>query len=126
MSITAEEHLNLFIKALLKENALYSDVKKLLTKTQQESCKFIKLYTVESSLSGLYSILKRCDKITIKEKFSTVPFIKDCIITGTSKIGKVKIQCKLIKEITVRKPDKNGVWGVNASSFTYLHIDKTL
>lgn len=118
---SVEQHVENFIEALLKKDALMEDVKKYLTKTQQHTCKFVGNPSVEGAINGLHSILKQSSKITVKEKYSTNLITKDCLITMKFPNNKpAKIQCRLVKEIDVRKTGEDGIWGVNASSFKYI------
>ena len=122
--MSAEEHLEKFLNALLVKDAKMADIKKFLTKTQQETSPLVKTYPVEPALHGLYSLLAQAVDLKIKTKLSTNPTVKDCIIKITGVDSVLKLQVRLVKEIECRKPSKNGEWGVNASSFKYLENKK--
>ena len=118
---TPKQHLDEFLKALMAEEALVEDVVKLLTKTQQDAAKFIGGITPSANLNGLHSVLKQAKSWSTKEKINTNPVMKDCIIKMIGINGKtVKMQCRLIKEVTPMKTGEDGEWGVNASSFKFL------
>ena len=124
MSKTAQEHLENFIKAMSNENALFSDMKKFLTVTQQSECLYVGKVSVEGSLMGMHQVLKQAYKYEIKAKPSSNEVVKDFVIHLFKQEGaehkKTEIQCRLIKQSGVREARVDGVWGVNSSSFKLL------
>jgi len=123
----AEEHLQNFFDALQAKDALFSDIKKYLTLTQQQECLYVGRISVEAQLMGILSRLNNCESYKIKERISTNKIMKDVIITFKAVYvsakrpnAKVKVLCRLIKEEAVRKTGVKGVWGVNASSFKQI------
>jgi len=124
MSNTAQEHLENFLEAMSKESALFSEMKKFLTVTQQNECLYVGKVSVEGSLMGIHHLLKQADKYEIRAIPGSNEIMKDFVIHLFKKEGndskKTEIQCRLIKEVDVRKTGKDGEWGVNSSSFRHL------
>lgn len=74
---------------------------------------------------GIYSLLKIATKVDVKPILNSSKVVKDFVIhlenkQDGRKWGKTKVQCRLVKEIDIRKTGNDGVWGVNASSFKHL------
>ena len=125
MNKTAEEHLEKFIEALTIDDALFSDIKKYLTLTQQNDCRYVNKISVEANLMGILGLFKRYGKVEVKEKIGTNKLMRDFIITLSngrhSSIPKTtKLQCRLIKEDKIRETSIDGIWGVNISSFKHV------
>ena len=117
--MTAIETLENFFAELKKKDCKYVDVKKYITKTQQIESEFVGKKNVESHLNGIYNVVQYCSDVKIKEKISTNNVMKTFILTFIGQ-SKVKMECTCVKEIDKRKPDKNGVWGVNVESFKLI------
>ena len=121
-----EELLQKFFDAMQKPDALFVDLKKHLTITQQQECLYIDRISVEGQLMGILYRLKNSEGHTIKEKVNTNQVMKDLVIkfknVEFADKGKkdIKIECRMIKEIGVRKTSVEGTWGVNASSFKQI------
>ena len=125
MSKTAQEHLEKFIEAFTVPDQTFENLKKFLTLTQQQECLYVGRISVEGQLMGIYSLLKISTSINIKAIASSNKTSKDFVLhlknkQEGKKVEKTKIQCRLVKEIEVRKTSEDGVWGVNASSFKHL------
>lgn len=122
--MTAQEHLEKFIEAFTPD-AKFEDLKKFLTLTQQQECLYVNRLSVEGQLMGINHLLRISTKITIKAVPKSNDIVKDFVLhlenkQEGQKAKKTKVQCRLVKEIGVRKTSKDGVWGVNASSFRHL------
>ena len=122
---TAQEHLEEFLKAFSGKDVKFEDLKKLLTVTQQNECLYVDRVSVEGGLMGIDQLLKMADSYHIKSIPSSNKVMKDFIIHLFKQDGKdlkkTKLQCRLVKEVDIRKTGEDGVWGVNSSSFK--HID---
>lgn len=117
--MTAIETLEKFFEELRKEDCTYSDLIKYLTKTQQSECDFIGRTNVHAHLNGIHQLANGVNEISCKAKISTNKLLKDFVVKFTSEKS-VKMQCRMVKESALRKPDKNGDWGLNVASFKLL------
>ena len=116
----AKEYLLAFIEAFKKEGITFEELKKFLTLTQQEECRYPNKISVEGTLMGLYSFIHRSSEIEIKEKYSHNEVLKDFVISFNipALLGRpITMQCRVIKESSIRKPHPEGHWGINISSF---------
>lgn len=121
---TPHEVLTSFLQLLMKESPLFSEAKRHLTLTQQESCKIVGLTNTEGVINGLFSLLKQTETYKIKENHQTNKTVCDFSVTLNLKtrfLGKsYKAKIRLIKEIEPRKPSIYGVWGININSFKII------
>jgi hypothetical protein len=113
------ETLEKFFQELQKKDCKYATIKKLLTITQQEESKFVGRKNVEGHINGVHSLLNACEKVEFKEKYSTNKLLKTFKCTFFGK-KKVRMECTVLKEIGVRKPHNDGIWGVNIESFKLI------
>jgi len=120
----AVEHLEQFLEAFKIYDAKFEDLKKFLTVTQQNECLYVNRISVESSLVGLNQLLKVCNVVKVKEIPTSNNVAKDFIIHLTKTDGKTtekaRVQCRLIKEVDIRKTGESGTWGVKINSFKYI------
>jgi len=125
MSKTAQEHLENFIDAFSVQDQTFEELKKFITLTQQNECLYVGRISVEGQLMGIYSLLKMSTKVDIKPIINSSSVVKDFVLhlenkQEGKKVQKTKVQCRLVKELEVRKTGKDGDWGVNANSFKHI------
>lgn len=118
----ANEKIDKFITALMAPNATYEELKKFLTFTQQEDCKYLERVAVDTKLQTMRIALKQFTKIGIEKLPQKNACVADFKIVEKEKKGKNTYMLRLVKEYGYRKPGKGtpdnpGVWGVNISSF---------
>lgn len=118
-----EQTLHAFFEALKVPACKYEDVKKYITKTQQEESQYVGRTNVEVHLNGLHSLVTNCKTIEFTEKVNTNKLVADFKVTFKSS-QKAVMTCRLIKESGLRKPHEDGVWGVNVSSFKLVDKKK--
>lgn len=110
------ETLNAFFEVLRAKDCKYIDIKKLITKTQQIESEFIGREMTEAHINGLWELVNCSTEIKIKTKLSTNKILKTFKLTIVS-TTEIKMECTIVKENDLGKPDINGVWGVNVESF---------
>ncbi|PKP11937.1 MAG: hypothetical protein CVU09_00115 [Bacteroidetes bacterium HGW-Bacteroidetes-4] len=109
----AKQTLELFLRHAIKGHA--RKAKKYVQITQLHTSQL-----VDSNIERINLTLKGAGKITLVERESVKTDLipSKCLIDFklvTEKKGEFTI--RLIKESGIRKPDENGTWGVNVTSF---------
>lgn len=109
-----------FLDDLQSKDVLFETLILQLTKTQRYEAQFVARTTIHPNLSGVCMLLKEAKVVSVKEKYSTAPFIKDVTIKVLIEKTKFTYSIRLVKESDVRKPSEDGVWGINITSFKSL------
>lgn len=124
--MTAQEHLENFLQAFYVKDQKFEELKKFLTLTQQNECLYVDRVSVEGSLMGINQLLKMADRYEIKAIPNSNKVMKDFVIhlfkQDTKELKKTKLQCRLVKEIEVRKTGESGVWGWGVNSSSFKHV----
>lgn len=114
--LNEKETLEAFLKALRQKNCKYSDAIKFICKSQQIECELIGKRMVHAHLNGIWELVNSCKDVKLSIKISTNKLLKVFKLKFIS-VNNVKMECTVVKESGLRKPDIKGVWGVNVESF---------
>ena len=123
-----EELVTNFLTLLKTERPLLDDALKMLTVTQQHEYKYVGGVDVKATINGLYGLVRQSESFEVFEKPSSNKMVKDVkiVLRMTYEAEKIsgfksrKLTCRCVKESDVRKPNIDGVWGINVSSFKFV------
>ena len=118
-ALNERETLESFINALKVKDCKYVDVIKFICKTQQIESEIIGKKMVHAHINGIWELVNSCKDVEFSIKISTNKLLKTFKLTFIS-VTTVKMECTVIKEIGLRKPDIKGIWGVNVESFKLI------
>ena len=114
--LNERETLEIFLDEMRKKDCKHVDIKKHITQRQQIQSQFVGKKMTEAHINGLWELVNCSTEIKIKTKLSTNKLLKTFKLTIVSTTV-VKMECTIVKENDLGKPDINGIWGVNVESF---------
>jgi hypothetical protein len=118
---TAQEHLENFIVFLSKKQACMEDAIKFLTVTQQHFSKICGGMVPQASINAVYHLIQASESTRVASTSSNTELKHDFFIYFKEiNHGNLKYKIRLIKEIDVRKPHRDGKWGINITSLTLI------